>query len=134
MMSRKRPETRGNGSSSTIPIISRWPVTESPADDSCMRPVAALDRPAGVLNRDNRDRGRATAASARHGTCRAMLPACCCRRRHSVGVRQFAHADAVGTMTMARLKGGHWDGFFYVAEPSNTEARVDADRPGHRTT
>ena len=111
-----RRETRagnvGNGRSSTMPIISQWPVTESlPADASAMRPNAprgASAAPATPPSVDERGRGRARAASAAAAErARAMLP--------SVLLPWSPYAAASGsspmptlssTMTMTRRNGG----------------------------
>ena len=100
----------GNGRSSTMPIISQWPVTESfPGDASAIRP----DR-RGRRRRRRRTRrcaatrpspARAASAPAAE-SCRAMLP--------SVSLPSSPYVDASGnspmptlssTMTMARSKG-----------------------------
>ena len=113
-----RRETSGTARSSTMPIISQWPVTESlPADASAMRPYAPRGRePRSRGARERRsallgvlrdlggfsgsapgDRGRALrSVGTRSGTCLAMLPTrvaalIAVRRR----VRQLADADAV---------------------------------------
>src|SRR5260221_3287922 len=102
----------GNARSSTMPIISQWPVTESlPADASAMRPQATLriadcrlliDAPIDAMRSRPRDRSVGTFS----GTCFAMLP--------SVLLPWSPYAAASGnspmptlsiTMTIARQNG-----------------------------
>ena len=96
-----RRETSGNGRSSTMPIISQCPVTESlPGDASAMRPKAprgVAPAPASPRRAARRGRGPATAASGRAAaTCAAMLPSVLLPSSpYARGVRQLADADAV---------------------------------------
>ena len=107
---RSRAETPGNGRSSTMPIISQWPVTESfPADASAMRPTAAAGAAGGSADRraPRRDRGRARAASgAAAEPARRCCRACCCPRRRTPSASGNSPMPTLSsTMTMARVKG-----------------------------
>ena len=90
----------GNGRSSTSPINSQCPVTESlPGDASAMRPKRA-DRalPCGVAGDRRATRARPEAAQRRHA--QTDLPRDVAERVAALvavggGIRQFADADAV---------------------------------------
>src|SRR5688500_1828448 len=66
----------GNGRSSTTPIISQCPVTESlPADTSAIRPCAPRGGPGGEpASGARRSRPSDRSVGSFSGTCRAMLP------------------------------------------------------------
>ena len=113
MISAENPSgNTGNGSSSTIPIISQWPVTESlPADDSRMRPVAARGfAPAGgpPIADDTRSRPSDRSVGTRSGTCAGdVAERVAAAVAIAVGVRQFADADAVEHDDDGAVEGGH---------------------------
>ena len=88
----------GNGRSSTIPIISQWPVTESfPADASAIRPYAPVRAPssgAGPIAATRPRPSERNVGSAR-GTRLAMLP--------SVSLPWSPYALASGNSPMPTL-------------------------------
>ena len=90
----------GNGRSSTMPIISQWPVTESlPADASAIRPIAArgtVGRRAPPMRRDAAEAERAQRRQReRHPAGDVAERVAALDRRTTAGVRQLADADAV---------------------------------------
>src|SRR5262245_28983536 len=86
----------GNGRSSTMPIISQWPVTESlPGDASAIRPYAPINSGDPVSNATNFPSPSARNVGILSGTRAAMLP--------SVLLPSSPYADASGSSPMPTL-------------------------------